>query len=93
MAGWFVSAAVSIAVTGLLAAAGLVHAFVPVALALTTTALGTLLPILRDNDMLDGPLGRFIMPAGAVGEFFPIVGIAIFLGIPWSRSTGWSRSW
>ena len=34
------------------------HAFVPVALALTTTALGTLLPILRDNDMLDGPLGR-----------------------------------
>jgi Kef-type K+ transport system membrane component KefB len=80
VAGWFVSAAVSIVVTGLLAAAGLVHAFVPVALALTTTALGTLLPILRDNDMLDGPLGRFILPAGAVGEFFPIVGIAVFLG-------------
>ena len=81
MAGWLVSAVVSIVVTGLLAAAGLVHAFVPVALALTTTALGTLLPILRDNDMLDGPLGRLIMPAGAVGEFFPIVGIAIFLGL------------
>ena len=80
VAGWLVSAAVSIAVTGLLAAAGLVHAFVPVALALTTTALGTLLPILRDNDMLAGPLGRFIMPAGAVGEFLPIVGIAVFLG-------------
>ena len=80
VAGWLVSAVVSIAVTGLLAAAGLVHAFVPVALALTTTALGTLLPILRDNDMLAGPLGRFIMPAGAVGEFLPIVGIAVFLG-------------
>jgi Kef-type K+ transport system membrane component KefB len=80
VAGWLVSAAVSIVVTGLLAAAGLVHAFVPVALALTTTALGTLLPILRDNEMLDGPLGRFIMPAGAVGEFLPIVGIAVFLG-------------
>ena len=80
IAGWLVSAAVSIAVTGLLAAPGLVHAFVPVALALTTTALGTLLPILRDNDMLSGSLGRMIMPAGAVGEFFPIVGIAIFLG-------------
>lgn len=78
--GWFVTAVVSIVVTGLLAAVGLVHAFVPVALALTTTALGTLLPILRDNDMLAGPLGRFIMPAGAVGEFLPIVGIAIFLG-------------
>jgi Kef-type K+ transport system membrane component KefB len=80
MVGWLISAVVSVAVTGVLAAAGFVHAFVPVALALTTTALGTLLPILRDNDMLSGPLGRMIMPAGAVGEFFPIVGIAIFLG-------------
>ncbi len=80
VAGWMVSAVISIGVTGALAAAGLVNAFVPVALALTTTALGTLLPILRDNDMLDGPLGRFIMPAGAVGEFLPIAGIAIFLG-------------
>ena len=78
--GWLTSAAVSVAVTGVLAASGFVHAFVPVALALTTTALGTLLPILRDNHMLDGTLGRFIMPAGAVGEFFPIVGIAVFLG-------------
>jgi len=80
VAGWTVSAGLSLGVTGALAAADLVHAFVPVALALTTTALGTLLPILRDNDMLDGPLGRFIMPAGAVGEFLPIAGIAIFLG-------------
>ena len=80
LVGWLVSAVVSIAVTGMLAAAGFVDAFVPVALALTTTALGTLLPILRDNDMLSGPLGRLIMPVGAVGEFLPIVGIAIFLG-------------
>ncbi len=80
VAGWLVSAVISIAVTGVLAAVGLVHAFVPVALALTTTALGTLLPIMRDNHMLGGPLGRFMMPAGAVGEFFPIVGIAVFLG-------------
>jgi Kef-type K+ transport system membrane component KefB len=80
VAGWLVSAVISIGVTGLLAYTGFVEAYVPVALALTTTALGTLLPILRDNNMLDGPLGRLIMPAGAVGEFFPIVGIAIFLG-------------
>ncbi len=80
MAGWLISAVASIAVTGLLAAGGFVDAFVPVALALTTTALGTLLPILRDNHMLEGPLGPLIMPAGAVGEFFPIVGIAVFLG-------------
>src|SRR4051812_15714217 len=50
--GWAVSTALACGVVALLAAAGLVRAFVPVALALTTTALGTLLPILRDNDML-----------------------------------------
>jgi Kef-type K+ transport system membrane component KefB len=78
--GWLVTAGISIAVTGFLAAVGFVHAFVPVALGLTTTALGTLLPILRDNDMLEGRFGRYILSAGAVGEFLPIVGIAIFLG-------------
>jgi Kef-type K+ transport system membrane component KefB len=59
---------------------GLVRAFVPVALGLTTTALGTLLPILRDNNMLRGSFGSYLLAGGAVGEFFPIVAIAIFLG-------------
>jgi Kef-type K+ transport system membrane component KefB len=66
-------------VTGALAAVGFVHAFVPIAIGLTTTALGTLLPILRDNQMLEGRFGAFIMAAGAVGEFLPIVAVAIFL--------------
>ena len=76
---WLVTALIAIAVTGALAAVGFVHAFVPIAIGLTTTALGTLLPILRDNQMLDGRFGGFIMAAGAVGEFLPIVAIAIFL--------------
>jgi Kef-type K+ transport system membrane component KefB len=58
---------------------GFVRAFVPIAIGLTTTALGTLLPILRDNQMLEGRFGGFIMAAGAVGEFLPIVAIAVFL--------------
>ena len=78
--GWLITAAISIGVTGALFAAGLVHAFVPVALGLTTTALGTLLPILRDHDMLEGRFGGFIMAAGAAGEFLPLIGIALFLG-------------
>jgi Kef-type K+ transport system membrane component KefB len=76
---WLVTALIATAVTGALAAVGFVHAFVPIAIGLTTTALGTLLPILRDNRMLDGPFGGFIMASGAVGEFLPIVAIAIFL--------------
>ena len=76
---WFVTALIAVAVTGALAAVGFVHAFVPIAIGLTTTALGTLLPILRDNQMLAGRFGAFIMAAGAVGEFLPIVAVAIFL--------------
>ena len=62
-----------------MAAVGFVQAFVPIAIGLTTTALGTLLPILRDNQMLEGRFGGYIMAAGAVGEFLPIVAIAVFL--------------
>jgi Kef-type K+ transport system membrane component KefB len=77
---WVITVGIACAVVGLLAAAGLVRAFVPVALGLTTTALGTLLPILRDNDMLGGRFGSYVLATGAVGEFLPIVAIAVFLG-------------
>jgi len=80
IAGWLITVALATALVGVLAAAGFVHAFVPVALGLTTTAFGTLLPILRDNDMLGGRFGRYLMAAGAVGELFPIFAIALFLG-------------
>ncbi|HET6814268.1 MAG TPA: cation:proton antiporter [Actinomycetota bacterium] len=80
IAGWLITVALATALVGVLAAAGLVHAFVPVALGLTTTAFGTLLPILHDNDMLGGRFGRYLMAAGAVGELFPIFAIALFLG-------------
>ena len=78
--GWGVSVALAVAVVGGLAATGFVRAFAPVALALTTTALGILLPFLRENDLLDTRLGSQVVAAGAVGEFFPILAIAVFLG-------------
>jgi Kef-type K+ transport system membrane component KefB len=80
MTGWLITVGLAGLVVGGLSAAGLVKDFVPVALGLTTTALGTLLPILRDNNMLGGPFRPYVLAAGAVGEFLPIVAIAIFLG-------------
>ena len=77
---WVASAVLAVGLVGILASIGWVRAFVPVALALTTTALGTLLPILRDHNMLRGTFGSYVLAGGAVGEFFPIVAIAIFLG-------------
>jgi Kef-type K+ transport system membrane component KefB len=77
--GWLISAVIAIGVVAGLSAAGYVRDYVPVALALTTTALGVLLPILRDNDMLGGRFGRNVEAAGTVGELFPILIIAVFL--------------
>src|SRR5215469_16130580 len=77
--GWLMSAAIAVGVAAALTAAGYIKDYVPVGLALTTTALGTLLPILRDNHMLGGQFGRYVESAGAVGELFPILIIAVFL--------------
>ena len=79
MAGWVLSAVIAVAAVAVLGSVGYVRDFVPVGLALTTTALGTLLPILHDNDMLSGRFGRYVLAAGAVGELFPIVAISLFL--------------
>jgi Kef-type K+ transport system membrane component KefB len=79
--GWVASLCLAGALVGLLAAVGFVHAFVPVALALTTTALGTVLPILREHDLLGRQFGRYFLATGAIGELFPILAIAVFLGV------------
>ncbi|MBL8927682.1 MAG: cation:proton antiporter [Pseudonocardia sp.] len=77
---WLVTAVLAGGVVALLYGVGLVRAFVPVAIALTTTALGTLLPILRENHLLRGPLGSHLLASGAVGELLPIIAVAVFLG-------------
>lgn len=79
IAGWAASAVLSVGAVAGLASVHYVYDFVPIGLALTTTALGTLLPILHDNGMLGGRFGRNVLAAGAVGELFPIVAISLFL--------------
>jgi Kef-type K+ transport system membrane component KefB len=50
-----------------------------IGLAITTTALGTILPPLRDAGLLHTPLGGRILAVGAMGEFGPIVAVALLL--------------
>lgn len=50
-----------------------------VGLIFTTTALGTVLPILRDSGDLETRFGTLVLSAGAVGEFGPIVAVALLL--------------
>ena len=79
LVGWIVSAALALIVTGLLDAAGIVDDFLGVAICLTSTALGTLLPVLRDKGLLKTPFGTYFMGAGAIGEFGPVLAISLLL--------------
>jgi Kef-type K+ transport system membrane component KefB len=76
---WVISAVAALVVVGILQLTGFVRAFVPVAIALTTTALSVLLPILRENNLLIGDFERYVIAAGATGELLPILAIAVFL--------------
>jgi Kef-type K+ transport system membrane component KefB len=51
-----------------------------VAIALCSTALGTLLPILRDKGLLDTRLGMTVLNHGAFGELGPVIAMAVLLG-------------
>lgn len=77
--GWFVSFVLGMGLASLLVLVGMVESSLLVGLALTTTAIGTLLPMLRDRDMLDTRFGGFLIAAGAVGEFGPILAITLLL--------------
>ncbi|MGZ4796155.1 MAG: cation:proton antiporter, partial [Acidimicrobiia bacterium] len=70
----------ALAFAGLLLVTGVIAAELYVAFALTTTALGTLLPIVRDQGLLPTSFGTHVLAIGSVGEFLPIVAIALLLG-------------
>jgi Kef-type K+ transport system membrane component KefB len=77
MVGWVLSLAIAYALGGLLAAAGVVMSLVFVGSATATTAIGTLIPILRDAGELKTRFGTFLLATGAIGEFGPILLITL----------------
>jgi len=80
--GWIISIAAGLAI-GWLFAPG--DAAVIIGIALCSTVLGTLLPILRDAGELRTPFGLAAGAVGAVGEFGPLIAVSVFLG---SRDPG-----
>jgi len=77
--GWALSLAIAYTLGGMLAAAGVVLSLVYVGSALSTTAIGTLLPVLSDTGELRTPFGTYLLAAGAVGEFGPILLLTLVL--------------
>jgi Kef-type K+ transport system membrane component KefB len=75
--GWIISLAAGIGLATLLAADLPAAAFIGIAL--TSTALGTIMPVLRDSGDLATPFGVAVIALGAIGEFGPLLAISIFL--------------
>lgn len=76
--GWVLSLVLAYALGGMLAAAGIVLSLLFVGTAMCTTAIGTLIPILSDAGELKTPFGTYLLAAGAIGEFGPILLITLF---------------
>jgi Kef-type K+ transport system membrane component KefB len=77
--GWAMSLAIAYSLGGLLALAGVVISLVYVGSALATTAIGTLLPVLSDTGEMRSRFGTYLLAAGAVGEFGPILLLTLVL--------------
>jgi Kef-type K+ transport system membrane component KefB len=77
--GWLLSLTIAYAIGGLLAAAGIVLSLLYTGSALATTAIGTLIPVLSDNGELKTRFGTYLLAAGAVAEFGPILLLTLIL--------------
>jgi Kef-type K+ transport system membrane component KefB len=77
--GWAISLALAYAIGGVLAAAGIVLSLLYTGSAMATTAIGTLIPILSDSGELKTRFGTYLLAAGAVGEFGPILLVTLIL--------------
>ncbi len=75
--GWAMSLVLAYSLGGLLALTGLVLSLLFTGSALATTAIGTLIPILSDAGELRSRFGTYLLAAGAMGEFGPILLITL----------------
>ncbi|HEX5982863.1 MAG TPA: cation:proton antiporter [Solirubrobacterales bacterium] len=77
--GWLLSVALAYAIGGLLVATGVVLSTLFVGSAMATTAIGTLIPILRDSGELKTRFGTYLLAAGGAAEFGPILLVTLVL--------------
>jgi Kef-type K+ transport system membrane component KefB len=77
--GWLISGLLAAAASYGLFRLGLTTDPPLCALALSTTAIGTLMPILRDSGLLRTPYGPLVLAGGVVGEAGPVAVLALVL--------------
>lgn len=76
---WLAGLVLALLLVWLAAADAGFTALIAVAIALSSTALGTLLPIVKQDGVLEQPLGRAVLAHGAVGELGPVLAMSILL--------------
>ena len=77
--GWGLSLVLAYGLGGILAASGVIVSYLYTGSAMATTAIGTLIPILKDAGEIRTRFGTFLLAGGAMGEFGPILLITLIL--------------
>ena len=76
--GYALSLAIALAVSLALGAGGLVETPLLVAIALGSTSLGVLIPVLKDAGRSDSPLGQLVIAGGSIADFAAIILLSLF---------------
>ncbi len=77
--GWAASLGLALALAFAGQALGLFPAAGFVAIAIATTAIGTLMPILKDQGLLGPPYGPHVLACGTAGEALPLAALSLIL--------------
>ncbi len=88
LVAWLFSLALAYSIGGLLALTGLILSLLYTGSAMSTTAIGTLIPVLSDAGELRTRFGTFLLAAGALGEFGPILLITLVFSTQGALSSG-----
>jgi Kef-type K+ transport system membrane component KefB len=77
-AGFLVSFAIALVVGGALAAAGQVESGLIVAIILSATSLGLVVPVLKDAGEAGTPFGQLLIAAASIADFASIIVLTLF---------------
>ncbi|HEX8157576.1 MAG TPA: cation:proton antiporter [Solirubrobacteraceae bacterium] len=75
--GWLLSFAIALAVGFALKAGGLVQTPLLVAVILSATSLGVIIPVLKDVGEISTPFGQLVVAAGTIADFGAIILLSI----------------
>jgi Kef-type K+ transport system membrane component KefB len=78
MAGFAASFALALVVAGVLEVAGLIETPLLIAIILSATSLGVLIPVLKDAGEIDSTFGQLIIAAGTIADFGAVILLSIF---------------